>query len=56
MTSASRSPADFRHCMDDPHVDPGFTREPLSDTVDEGLMDALLLQLRRHRLTNGFPF
>ena len=26
--------ADFRHYIDDPHVDPGFTREPLSDTVD----------------------
>ena len=26
--------ADFRHYVDDPHVDPGFTREPLSDAVD----------------------
>jgi hypothetical protein len=26
--------ADFRHYIDDPHVDPGFTREPLTDAVD----------------------
>src|SRR6476646_8166955 len=26
--------ADFRHYIDDPHVDPGFTRKPLSDAVD----------------------
>ena len=26
--------ADFRHYIDDPHVDPGVTREPLSDAVD----------------------
>ena len=26
--------ADFRHYIDDPHVDPGFTRKPLTDAVD----------------------
>jgi len=26
--------ADFRHYIDDPHVEPGFTREPLTDAVD----------------------
>ena len=26
--------ADFRHYIDDPHVDPGFTRKPLTDEVD----------------------
>src|SRR6476659_5123717 len=26
--------ADFRHYIDDPHVDPGFTRESLTDAVD----------------------
>ena len=26
--------ADFRHYIDDPHVEPGFTREPLTDEVD----------------------
>ena len=25
---------DFRHYIDDPYVDPGFTRAPLTDTVD----------------------
>jgi len=25
---------DFRHYVDDPYVEPGFTREPLTDTVD----------------------
>ncbi|MGH6972291.1 MAG: NAD(P)-binding protein, partial [Caulobacteraceae bacterium] len=25
---------DFRHYVDDPHVEPGFTRAPLTDTVD----------------------
>jgi cation diffusion facilitator CzcD-associated flavoprotein CzcO len=25
---------DFRHYIDDPHVEPGFTREPLHDEVD----------------------
>ena len=26
--------SDFRHYIDDPHVDPGFTRKPLTDAVD----------------------
>jgi cation diffusion facilitator CzcD-associated flavoprotein CzcO len=26
--------AGFRHYVDDPHVDPGFTRKPLTDAVD----------------------
>jgi cation diffusion facilitator CzcD-associated flavoprotein CzcO len=26
--------ADFRHYVDDPHVEPGFTRKPLTDAVD----------------------
>ena len=26
--------ADFRHYIDDPHVDPGFARKPLTDAVD----------------------
>src|SRR6478672_1748998 len=26
--------ADFRHYIDDPHVEPGFTRAPLTDAVD----------------------
>jgi hypothetical protein len=26
--------ADFRHYIDDPHVDPGSTRKPLTDAVD----------------------
>ena len=26
--------ADFRHYVDDPHVEPGFTRESLTDAVD----------------------
>ncbi|HEX7946494.1 MAG TPA: NAD(P)/FAD-dependent oxidoreductase [Phenylobacterium sp.] len=26
--------ADFRHYIDDPYVEPGFTREPLTDEVD----------------------
>src|SRR5499427_5576720 len=26
--------ADFRHYIDDPHVEPGFTRKPLTDAVD----------------------
>jgi hypothetical protein len=26
--------ADFRHYIDDPHVEPGFTRTPLTDAVD----------------------
>jgi tetratricopeptide (TPR) repeat protein len=26
--------ADFRHYIDDPYVEPGFTREPLTDAVD----------------------
>ena len=26
--------ADFGHYIDDPHVDPGFTRKPLTDAVD----------------------
>jgi hypothetical protein len=26
--------ADFRHYIDDPHVDPGFTRKSLNDAVD----------------------
>src|SRR5258706_10979963 len=27
-------PPDFRHYIDDPHVDPGFARKPLTDAVD----------------------
>src|SRR5204863_1962674 len=26
--------ADFRHYIDDPYVEPGFTRKPLTDAVD----------------------
>ena len=32
--------SDFRHYIDDPHVDPGFTRKPLTDAVDVVIVGA----------------
>ena len=44
--------ADFRHYIDDPHVEPGFTRKPLTDAVDAvivgGGFGGLLAAARLH--------
>jgi hypothetical protein len=34
--------ADFRHYIDDPHVEPGFTRKPLTNAVDVVIVGAAL--------------
>src|SRR6476661_4588477 len=40
---------DFRHYIDDPHVDPGFTRKPLTDAVEAVRLAAVARELKPHR-------